>query len=96
MRPYHGTLVRSRLFIVKNGPDEKYSPDTSRHTIQFCIAAEDSQAEDEAAVLREFDARIAVRATPTPTSTPGEESSEATDARRESPVDEPAEDPGAG
>ena len=72
------------------------SSDDSSYRIQIRITAEDSQAEAGTTIRRKFDARIAVRATPTLTSTPEEESPEASQDRRDSPVDEPAGDPGAG
>ena len=71
------------------------SSDDSSYRMQIRIAAEDFQAEAETIIQRKFDARIAVHATPTLTSIPEEKSPGASEARRESPVDEPAEDPGA-
>ena len=71
-------------------------PDDSSYRIQIRITAEDSQAEAETIIRRKFDARIAVHATPALTSMPEEESPGASEAQRESPMDEPAEDPGAG
>eukprot|EP00614_Pseudopedinella_elastica_P014298 CAMPEP_0172583954 /NCGR_PEP_ID=MMETSP1068-20121228/3510_1 /TAXON_ID=35684 /ORGANISM="Pseudopedinella elastica, Strain CCMP716" /LENGTH=83 /DNA_ID=CAMNT_0013377937 /DNA_START=389 /DNA_END=640 /DNA_ORIENTATION=- len=57
--------------------------------MQIRITAEDFQAEAETIIRRKFDARIAVHATPTLTSTPEEESPEASEVRRDSPLQAP-------
>ena len=90
-------VIFTAIFLDEQGSVVRTgSSDDSSYRMQIRITAGDFQAEAGAIVRRKFDARIAVHATPTLSSMPEEESPEASEARRESPVDEPAEGPGAG